>query len=80
MDSLYTASTLAIRPKTGEMVWYYQSVPNDSFDFDANAESLIADIQVQGQMRKVLISAHKNGFFICAGPHQWQADRGKPFR
>ena len=44
------------------MVWYYQSVPNDSFDFDANAESLIADIQVQGQMRKVLISAHKNGF------------------
>ena len=62
MDSLYTASTLAIRPKTGEMVWYYQSVPNDSFDFDANAESLIADILVQGQMRKVLISAHKNGF------------------
>src|SRR5258708_5924358 len=44
------------------MVWYYQSVPNDSFDFDATAESLLADLRVDGQMRKVLISAHKNGF------------------
>ena len=62
MDSLYCASLLAIRPKTGEIVWYYQSVPNDSFDFDATAESLIADLRVDGQMRKVLINAHKNGF------------------
>jgi alcohol dehydrogenase (cytochrome c) len=62
MDSLYCASILAIRPKTGEMVWYYQTVPNDSFDFDATAESLIADLRVDGQVRKVLINAHKNGF------------------
>ncbi len=61
-DCLYTASTLALRPKTGEMVWYYQSVPNDSFDFDATAESLLAELRVDGQMRKVLINAHKNGF------------------
>jgi len=61
-DSLYTASILALRPKTGEMVWYYQYVPNDSFDYDANAESVLADIRVDGQMRKVLINAHKNGF------------------
>jgi len=62
MDSLYCASILAIRPKTGEMVWYYQTVPNDSFDFDASAESVIADLRVDGQVRKVLINAHKNGF------------------
>src|SRR5439155_1132669 len=61
-DCLYTASTLALRPKTGEMVWYYQSVPNDSFDFDATAESLLAELRVDGQARKVLINAHKNGF------------------
>jgi len=35
---------------------------NDSFDFDATAESLLADIRVDGQVRKVLINAHKNGF------------------
>ena len=61
-DSLYTASILALRPRTGEMVWYYQYVPNDSYDFDGNAESVLADIRVDGQMRKVLINAHKNGF------------------
>ena len=79
MDSLYTASTLAIRPKTGEMVWYYQSVPNDSFDFDANAESLIADIQVQGQMRKVLISAHKNGFLYVLDRTNGKLIAANPF-
>src|SRR5689334_5907666 len=41
MDSLYAASLLAIRPKTGELVWYYQYVPNDSFDFDGTAESIL---------------------------------------
>src|SRR5438094_8174122 len=62
MDSLYCASILAIRPKTGEMVWYYQTVPNDSFDFDASAESVLAELVVDGEMRKVLINAHKKGF------------------
>ena len=62
MDSLYTASVLAIRPKTGEMVWYYQVLPNDSFDFDSTAENIVADIQVEGKPRKVLINVNKNGF------------------
>src|SRR5882762_675481 len=62
MDSLYAASVLAVRPKTGEMVWYYQFLPNDSFDFDGTAENIIADIQVEGQPRKVLLNVNKNGF------------------
>jgi alcohol dehydrogenase (cytochrome c) len=61
-DILYTTSILALRPKTGEMVWYYQYLPNDTFDFDATAESIIADLRVNGEMRKVLINPHKNGF------------------
>jgi len=61
-DCLYTASILALKPKTGELVWYYQTVPNDSYDFDATAESLLADLTVDGKTRKVLITAHKNGF------------------
>ena len=62
MDSLYAASVLAIRPKTGEMVWHYQFMPNDSFDFDGTAENIIADIQVEGRPRKVLLNVNKNGF------------------
>jgi alcohol dehydrogenase (cytochrome c) len=62
MDSLYAASVLALKPKTGELVWYYQFLPNDSFDFDATAENIIADIQVEGKPRKVLLNVNKNGF------------------
>ncbi len=62
MDSLFAASVLAIRPKTGELVWHYQYMPNDSFDFDATSESIVADIQIEGKPRKVLINPNKNGF------------------
>ncbi|MDB5812405.1 MAG: hypothetical protein JWN94_4527 [Betaproteobacteria bacterium] len=61
-DSLYTASILAIRPKTGEIAWHYQYVPNDTYDFDSTAESVLADMTIKGEKRKVLINAHKNGF------------------
>ena len=62
LDSLYTNSVLAIRPKTGEMVCYYQYTPNDVYDVDATDEQVLADIPVDGQMRKVMIQANKNGF------------------
>ena len=61
-DSLYTASVIAIRPKTGELVWHYQYIPNESFDFDGTAEPVLADLRIDGQVRKVLLSANKNGF------------------
>src|SRR4051812_33295914 len=61
-DSLYTASILAIRPKTGQIAWHYQYVPNDAYDFDSTAEAQLADLTINGEKRKVLINAHKNGF------------------
>ena len=62
LDSLFTNSVLAIRPKTGEVACYYQYTPNDVYDVDATDEHLLADIQVSGQLRKVMIQANKNGF------------------
>jgi len=62
LDSLYTNSVLAIRPKTGELVCYYQYTPNDIYDVDATDEQVLADIQVNGQPRKVMIQTNKNGF------------------
>jgi alcohol dehydrogenase (cytochrome c) len=61
-DNLYTASVLAMRPKTGEVVWYYQFTPNDTFDFDGNNELVQADILVAGKPRKVVMQANRNGF------------------
>src|ERR1700736_3090751 len=62
LDSLYTNSVLAIRPKTGEIVCYYQYTPNDVYDVDATDEQVLADVQIGGQVRKVMIQANKNGF------------------
>jgi alcohol dehydrogenase (cytochrome c) len=62
LDSLFTSSMLALRPKTGEIVCYYQYTPNDIYDVDGVDELLLADIQVAGRPRKVMIQANKNGF------------------
>ena len=62
LDSLYTSSVLAIRPKTGEIACYYQYTPNDVYDVDGTDEHVLADIEIRGQPRKVMIQANKNGF------------------
>lgn len=62
LDSLYTSSMLAIRPKTGEIACYYQFTPNDIYDVDGTDEPVLADITINGQRRKVMIQANKNGF------------------
>jgi alcohol dehydrogenase (cytochrome c) len=62
LDSLYTSSMLAIRPKTGEIACYYQFTPNDIYDVDGTDEPVLADIMINGQRRKVMIQANKNGF------------------
>ena len=62
LDSLYTSSVIAIRPKTGEIVCHYQYTPNDVYDVDGNDEQVLAELRVNGQPRKVMIQANKNGF------------------
>lgn len=61
-DNLYTSSVLAMRPATGEIVWYYQFTPNDAYDYDACWELINADINVGGQKRKVIMQLNRNGF------------------
>jgi alcohol dehydrogenase (cytochrome c) len=62
-DNKYIASVLAMRPKTGELVWHYQFSPNDAYDYDGVNENVIADMKVGGKMRKTIIHADRNGFF-----------------
>ena len=61
-DNLFTNSIFAIRPKTGERVWYFQTTPNDPFDYDAVQTPIIATINVGGSPRKVVIQANRSGF------------------
>jgi alcohol dehydrogenase (cytochrome c) len=62
-DNLYTSSVLALDPKTGAIKWHYQFSPNDGFDFDGTNEMVLATIPVDGQQRKVILHANRNGFF-----------------
>jgi alcohol dehydrogenase (cytochrome c) len=61
-DSLYTASVIAVRPSTGEMVWHYQFTPNDVYDYDAVSELILGDLKVNGKMRKTVMQLNRNGF------------------
>ena len=61
-DNLYTASILAVRPKTGEIVWHYQVAPNEIYDWDTVWEIILAEIKVDGLPRKVAMQLNRNGF------------------
>lgn len=62
-DNLYICSVVAVRPKTGELVWHYQFSPNDLYDYDATEVGMLVDMKIDGQQRKVLAQANRNGFF-----------------
>nr|WP_321396907.1 PQQ-dependent dehydrogenase, methanol/ethanol family [Emcibacter sp.] len=62
-DNLYLSSIVAVRPKTGEYVWHYQTTPGETWDYTATQHIMLADMEIDGQKRKVLMQAPKNGFF-----------------
>ncbi|MFN7932929.1 MAG: PQQ-binding-like beta-propeller repeat protein [Bryobacteraceae bacterium] len=62
-DNLYTDSVLALDPSTGKMKWYYQFTPHDTHDWDATEPNVLVDTVYQGQQRKLLLHANRNGFF-----------------
>jgi quinohemoprotein ethanol dehydrogenase len=62
-DNLYLASIVALKPETGEYVWHYQTTPGETWDFTATQHIMLADLEIDGRARKVLMQAPKNGFF-----------------
>jgi quinohemoprotein ethanol dehydrogenase len=63
LDSLFTASILALDADTGRMAWYYQTTPRDSWDYDSVQKLILTDLSVNGANRSVIMQASKNGFF-----------------
>lgn len=62
-DNLFVSSIVALNPDTGEYVWHYQTTPGDEWDFTATQQMTLADIEIDGELRKVIMQAPKNGFF-----------------
>jgi alcohol dehydrogenase (cytochrome c)/quinohemoprotein ethanol dehydrogenase len=62
-DNLYLSSIVAVDADTGDYVWHYQTTPGETWDYTATQPLILADLQIAGSQRKVIMQAPKNGFF-----------------
>lgn len=60
--NLYTNSIVALNAVTGKIVWHFQTIPHDVWDFDSAYEAILVDVSVDGKPRKLLIHPDKNGY------------------
>ena len=61
-DNLFTSSVVAVHAETGEYAWHYQTVPEDSWEYNATMNIVLADLTIDGESRDALLIAPKNGF------------------
>ena len=78
-DNLYTAARLALDPDTGEIVWAYQTTPNDGWDYDSISEFIPFDMEMDGKTLKVGAAAEKNGFFYVLDRADGKIVKAFPF-
>ncbi len=63
-DNPWTCSIVAINPDTGKLAWGFQASPHDTHDWDAAEVPVLADAEFNGQPRKLLMQASRNGYFF----------------
>ncbi len=62
-DNLFLCSIVAVDATTGEYRWHYQQVPEEDWDYTCTQPMVLADLEIEGRTRKVLMQAPKNAFF-----------------
>ncbi len=65
-DNLFTSSLVAVNVDTGKMAWYFQTSPHDTHDWDSTQTPILADMPFNGRMRKLVMTATRNGYFFVA--------------
>ena len=78
-DNLYSDCILALDRKTGRLKWHYQFTPHDLWDWDATETSVLIDAAWQGQPRKLMLHANRNGFFYVFDRRDGTLLLAKPF-
>lgn len=71
-DNLYSDSILALDARTGRLKWYFQYTPHDVWDWDAQQPPVLVDADWQGERRRLLLHANRNGFFYVLDRAQGQ--------
>ena len=78
-DNLFLSSIVALKPETGAYVWHYQETPGEMWDYTAAQQITLADVQIDGKERKVILHAPKNGFFYCIDRTSGALISAKPY-
>lgn len=78
-DNLYSDSALALNADNGEIEWYFQFTPHDVHDWDAIQVPILADINYQGRLRKVMMWANRNAFYYTIDRENGDFLVGKPY-
>jgi quinohemoprotein ethanol dehydrogenase len=78
-DNLFLASIVALDARTGKYRWHYQEVPGNSRDFDASTDITLASLTIDGQPRKVIMTAAKDGFLYVIDRERGKLLSGDPY-
>jgi alcohol dehydrogenase (cytochrome c) len=78
-DNLYSCSVVALDADTGKLKWHFQFTPNDTSDWDSAQVPVLADLDWNGNRRKVMMWANRNGFFYVLDRTNGKFMRGNPF-
>ena len=78
-DNLFLASVVALDADTGEYKWHYQTTPGDNWDYTAVQDMMLAEFEIDGAERKVLMQAPKNGFFYVVDRSDGTLLRANPY-
>ena len=78
-DNLYTDAVIALDADTGKLRWHYQFTPHDIHDWDAVQVPILADMNVGGVKRKLMLWANRNGFFYTLDRTNGKLVVAKPF-
>ncbi len=78
-DNLFLASIVAVDATSGVYKWHYQTAPGDTWDYNATQPIVLADLTIDGAVRKVAMQAPKNGFFYVIDRRDGRLISAKPF-
>ena len=78
-DNLFLCSVVALDPDTGEYKWHYQTTPGETWDYNSNMDIVLADLLIEGEPRKVILHAPKNGFFYVIDRQDGRLISAEPF-
>src|SRR5207249_11713285 len=78
-DNLYSSSVVALDVDTGKLRWHYQFTPHDVHDWDSTQVPILTDLTIDGQTRKVVMWANRNGFYYTLDRVTGKVIVAKPF-